>query len=528
VVDLLADSPTLLLFVVAALGFLLARIRFRGFSLGVAAVLFAGIAVGAIDPRLQLPEALWTLGLSIFVYSIGISSGPGFVASIRRRGVGANALVLGAVSLAALVALAGDVVTKLSGATITGVFTGALTNTPALAAAIESLKGLAGSGFDEVAADPIVGYSLAYPIGVLGPLLATTWLLARSTPAGPPALVTRTAVVERDDLPTLGELAGHDVTFGRLVRSGAIVPATPDLRPQPGDLVTVVGERALVAEVVARLGAESDEHAELDRHGVDFRRVVVSSRAVAGRRIGDLDVGETYGATITRVRRGDVDLLADPALTLELGDRVRVVAARDRMGAVSTYFGDSMRALGEVDVLTFSVGIAAGLLLGSIPVPLGGGNDFSLGFAGGPLVVGIVLGALGRTGPLVWQMPYTANLTLRQLGTIMFLAGVGTRAGDGFAATVANPDSLVILALAAVVTAVPLVLTLVVGLRVLRLSAPTLAGVLAGVCTQPAVLAYASEKTADDPEVNVGYATVYPLAMIAKIVVAQVLLALTY
>lgn len=527
-VDLLADSPSLLLFVVAALGFLLARIRIRGFSLGVAAVLFAGIAVGAIDPRLQLPEALWTLGLSIFVYSIGISSGPGFIASFRRRGVGANGLVLAAVLLAALVALGGHAVTALSGPTVTGVFTGALTNTPALAAAIESLHGLAGSAFEEVASEPVVGYSLAYPIGVIGPLLATTWLLSRGAATGPPSLVTRTALVQREGLPTLGEVAGHDVTFGRLVREGKIVPATPEVRPAPGDLVTVVGERALVDEVVARLGAESEEHAELDRHEVDFRRVVVSSRAVAGRHLGDLDMGGRFGATVTRVRRGDVDLLADPALTLELGDRVRVVAARDRMAAASSYFGDSLRALGEVDVLTFSVGIAAGLLLGSIPVPLGGGHDFSLGFAGGPLVVGIILGALGRTGRLVWQMPYTANLTLRQLGTVMFLAGVGTRAGDGFADTVANPDSLAILGLAALVTSVPLLLTLLVGRRVLRLPAPTLAGVIAGVCTQPAVLAFASEKTRDDPDVDVGYATVYPLAMIAKIVVAQVLLALTY
>jgi putative transport protein len=265
---------------------------------------------------------------------------------------------------------------------------------------------------------------------------------------------------------------------------------------------------------------------ELEREELDFRRIVVSSRQVAGRTLGELDLPERLGGTVTRVRRGDVDMLAVPELALELGDRVRVVAPRAQMAAISSFFGDSYRALRELDVLSFSVGVALGLALGAVEVPLPGGGSFSLGFAGGPLLVGLVLGALGRTGPIVWQLPHSANLTLRQFGIVVFLAGVGVNSGQAFADTIASREALGVLATAIGVAAAGAAVTVVAGIALLRLPLATLAGVVAGMQTQPAVLASAAEREQSDTELNLGYVTVVPLAMITKIVLAPVLLRL--
>lgn len=530
IADTLASNPVLLLFVVAALGFAVGGIRVGGFSLGVAAVLFAGIAVGAADDRLKLPDPIWVLGLALFVYTVGLASGPGFIAALRRRGLATNAVVVSAIAASALVAFASHHALGLSGPRATGAFAGGETNTPALAAALETLKGR--SGFDRLAAEPIVGYSLSYPLGVVLPLLVV-WALLRRERRRPgaraPALVVRTVLVERaaGTLDELRERHGGSVSFGRLKRGGELVVAVGTLEPVPGDLLSVVGTADEVDSVERELGRRGPEEIQLDRNELDFRRIIVSSHSVAGRRLGDLDLEERFEAAATRLRRGDIDLVADPELQLELGDRIRVVAPRARMREIAAFFGDSYRALGEVDVLTFSAGIAAGLALGAVTIPLPGDSSFTLGFAGGPLVVGLVLGALGRSGPFVWQLPYTANLTLRQFGTVLFLAGVGTRSGPAFADAVVKPSALLAVAAGAAVTGTALLILLVASTRLLRLPTQRLVGVLAGMQTQPAVLAHASEQLDDDRELLLGYASVYPVAMIAKIAIAQVLAGLT-
>ena len=528
-VHTLSDNPVLLLFLVIAVGFVLGRVRIAGFSFGIAAVLFAGLAAGAIDPRLMLPEPIWVLGLALFVYTVGLEAGPGFFAALRRRGVGSNLLVLGCLATAAAVAIAVGVgLLALSGAVATGIFAGGMTNTPALAAAVEAMKGIVPpADFDRLSSQPVAGYSLAYPLGVVIPLLAAYWLMRRQPAAAKPRLVTETALVERSDLPPLGEIReahhGH-VQFGRLRHGRTTIAAADRAVLSPGDLITLVGTPASVATVVEEIGTPADEPIDLDRHEVDFRRIVVSRKAIAGMRIEELDLQRRFDGTITRVRRGDTDLLADPHMVLELGDRVRVVAPRRRLPDISDFFGDSYRALGEVDVLTFALGLAAGITLGLIPFPFPGPGSFELGSAGGPLLVALVLGALGRTGPFVWQIPHGANLTLRQLGIVLFLAGIGTRAGQTFGTTIADSSAIAILAAGTLVTTASVVVALVVGLRILRLDSHTLAGVVAGIQTQPAVLAFATERTTAERDVNLGYASVYPLAVITKIVVAQVML----
>lgn len=532
--SLLRDDPLLLVFVVAALGYLAGQVRVAGFGFGVAAVLFIGLAFGMADPELKVPRALWTLGLVLFVYTVGLAAGPGFLAALRRRGVGANVVVLAAVMTAAAAVAAAGLAVGLGAEETAGAYAGGLTNTPALAASLEALKELEPEEtFDEASGRILVGYSLGYPLGVTIALLAVFAVVRRRGRREPAAasveIVVRTALVEHAGLGPLAELrhrTGESVAFGRVKRGDLLFVASDDVEPLPGDLLTVVGPATAVERMIELLGRESGERVELDRGDVDFRRIVVSHGALAGLTIAALDLQSRHGGTVTRVRRGDVDMVAAPDLVLELGDRVRVVAPPEQMTAIASFFGDSYRELRELDVLSFSVGVALGLLVGAVAIPLPGGGSFELGFAGGPLIVGLVLGALGRTGPIVWQLPHSANLTLRQLGTVLFLAGIGVNAGDAFGDTILSRDALGVIAAAVVVATSASLVTALVGALVLKLPVAALTGIVSGMQTQPAVLAYASEQQEDDTDVNVGYATVVPLAMTMKIVLAPLLLRL--
>ncbi len=535
-IELLVASPLLLLFTVAALGFLLGRVEIRGFGLGVSAVLFVGLGVGSLDPELRLPDFVVMFGLVTFVYVIGLTSAPGFFAALRRRGVQAALLAVGTLVLAAgLLAVLGPWL-GLPAPRLAGVFAGASTNTPALAAVIDALGGA------DAGAGPVVGYSLTYPFGVLGALLVialaprllgvdlTAEVVSPEDAPGVGARIeTRTVIVDRE-LPEMSvgflrERLGLHVAFGRVRRDGRVSVVTDAVVLHPGDRVSLVGEAAALDEAVAKLGTPTDEHLELDRSVIDFRRIVVSSARVVERPLAELGLDERFGAVITRVRRGDVELVPEQGTHLELGDAVRVVAPREQLAAVSRFLGDSHRALAEIDVISFSLGIGLGLVLGQLPIPLPGGGTFSLGFAGGPLVAGLVLGRIGRTARLVWTLPHAASLTLRQVGLVLFLAGVGTRSGWAFAQALREGHVLPVVALGALVTVVVALAVLYVGHKLLRIPAGLVVGMIAGIQTQPADLAFAIERTRNEVP-SAGYAAVYPVATVVKIVLAQLLLRL--
>lgn len=539
-VDLLVDNEFLLLFIVAGLGFLVGKVKVAGFSLGVSAVLFVGLAIGALDEDIRLPDFVYLFGLILFVYTVGLASGPGFVAALKRRGVRDNAFVLVMLSVAAVTATVIHLVTDLRHTFTAGMFAGSLTNTPALAAVLQyQTDHVAPAMLDSAVAEPVVGYSVAYPIGVLGMIIAIyvmqrIWKVdyaaeakqARDLGLGGEELVDvtiRIAGLAETTVAALLEDHGWRVLFGRRMRDGEIAVCTDDTKLRDGDLVSVIGVADDVDLVAATLGERTTEQLYLDRRVLDFRRVFVSSRHVAGKSIGELQLPRRFGAIITRVRRGDIDLLAEPNTVLEPGDRVRVVAPRNRMQDITTFFGDSYKALSEIDIAVFSLGIALGILVGMIPIPLPGGTTFKLGLAGGPLVVGLVLGALDRTGPITWQLPYNANLTLRQLGVILFLAGVGTRSGYAFASTLSEGGGLTILVGGAIITMSTAFLTLWIGHRFLHIPAGMLIGMLAGLQTQPAVLAFANEQAGNEMP-GLGFVTVNPVAQVSKILFAQVLI----
>lgn len=520
-VAVLVDQPLLVLFLVLAAGTVLGSLRLAGTTIGPAGALFAGIAASAFIPDLAtvVPPVLGTLGLALFVYTVGLAGGPAFVAGVRR-GAPAIATTTGVYVLVAVVGwLVGGWI-GLSGPDVAGVYAGTGTNSSGLAAAIDAADSTV----------PAVGYAIAYPFGVLGALVAIPLALRRSRrrptaedthPPQPADYLT--CLVARDDLPEITALLrfrGEQLVISRVRRGGSDHTPDPDERLRPGDLVTVIGTADAVRAFAAWVGEPTDEDLVLDRRWLDVRRVVLSNPRLAGVTVGELDL-DRFDAVAGFVRRGDVDVVARDDLAVELGDRIRVIAPRDRLAEVVTYLGDSERAVVVADPIGFSVGLALGLLVGLLAVPLPSGT-VTLGPAIGPLLVGLVLGYRSRTGRVVWQLPYATNQTLRQLGALVFLGVVGLGAGPDLASAVATTQGLLLSGLALLLTALTCT-GLVLGARLLGAGGPRVAGTLAGGQGQPAILAAALDRTGGDDRVALTYALLFPPAIVVKIVAAQVL-----
>ena len=518
--DVLSSSPLLTICVVLALGTLLGAVPFGPVRFGAAGALFIGLAFGALDPRLGENLALvQKLGLALFVYTVGLAAGSGFFRDLRRQlPLMAGAVVILAIAAGLMIAVGG--LLGIPAAVQAGVFSGALTSTPALAAAT------AASGGDD---GPAVGYALTYPIGVAVTILVVSYTVGRKWRAkrDPESSASKGLIdisVEVQHPGPLREVPGFAdsaVRFSYLERDGNTRVAGPDEEFRIGDRVVIVGPRDAVQRAMDHLGHRVIRHLAEDRSDVDFRRFIVSRGQIAGRTVGELDIPGRFGGIVTRIRRGDLDLLAADDSILELGDRVRVVLPREHIPAVSALFGDSERQVSEVDALSLGIGIALGLLLGMLEIPLPGGVSFALGAAAGPLVVGMILGRLERTGPVVWGLPKPANLTIRQLGLLLFLAATGLASGQAFAAAVFTPLGARILIAGVVVVTVSAIL-FVVWARTIGVSGTRAAGALPGLVGQPAVLAYANERVTDE-RIDAGYAAIFALGIIAKILLVQVI-----
>lgn len=518
-VDILASAPLLTIMLVVGLGTLFGIIPFGPLRFGAAGALFVGLAFGALDPRLgENLSLVQSLGLALFVYTVGISSGSGFFRNLKRQ------LPLMAGAVVAIIAAAG--ITVLAGSLLgippavrAGAFAGALTNTPALAAAADR------AGND----DPTVGYALTYPVGVTVAILGVAVIMSRPwsgkhdpAPMAAHGLVDVSVEVSRaTPLSAVPGFLDDVVRFSYLSRKGATRVIAPDEELQPGDHVVVVGPEQAVRAAVQYLGRRVSDHLAHDRSTVDYRRILVSDPKVAGRTIAELDIPGRFDGVVTRIRRGDLDLLASDDEVIALGDRLRVVVPRGQLPAVSSYLGDSERRVSEIDALSTGIGLALGLALGLIAIPLPGGVTIALGAAAGPLVVGMVLGRLERTGPLVWGLPLSANLTIRQLGLLLFLAAVGLASGQAFAARAFTGLGLRVVLTGVIVVTLSGAL-LVLFARLVGIGAVRAAGGLAGFVGQPAILSYANSRVVDE-RVDAGYAALFALSMIVKIVVVQFL-----
>ena len=525
VTGFLVQFPVVTLFAVIGVGYLIGQIRFFGFRLGVAGVLFAGLAAGALGPEVALPSIVSSVGLILFIYSIGIQFGPGFQNPFRKGGYRDNLFCIAMLLTGAGVAVAVAVWQALPGPALAGLFSGALTNAPALAAAQEALRGHPND-------QPVIAFGIAYPFGVLGVMLSFQLYRAafrikpaKAEPADP--IEVRDFLVQNPGITgqRLADLLRihHDPGFviSRVQRAGETTLATADTQLALGDIVAVVGGPASLERALHLFGSPTDLHIEHDRAALDYRRVFVSRPAVVGKRIRDLNLQSALGATITRLRRGDLDIVPGADTRLEFGDRVRVLTAPANFPVIARFFGDSIRGTAETDFASVGLGMAAGVILGLIPIPLPGGTVVRLGLAGGPLIAGLVLGRMQRTGPVTWSIPLSANLTLRQIGLVLFQAGVGTRAGYGFLQTAGGSGGYMILA-GALITATVAWTSIVIAHRVLKLPFESVMGLASAIHTEPASLAYASLiSNSDAPQA--AYARVFPVCTVTKIVLAQLL-----
>ncbi len=523
VTDLLAEEPLVLLFTVLALGAVIGAGSIRGISIGPAGALFAGLGASALDDRLVIPSVVGMVGLALFTYCVGLAAGPDLQRSVRSSLplLGAVVILMGV--LAPLAGVIGNLL-GLGRAETAGLYAGSLTNTPALAAAQALVE-------PSEQSLPVVGYALAYPFGVLG-ILAAIVVLGRVVPDRPDAggeSELQSVTVHVGDgrgqlVSDLYEQYGGAVRVSRVQRGDRIFVPTREDRIEPDDLIAVTGPVGLAENVVISLGDRLSAQLTDDRSRLDFRRMVVSKPEVVGVPLWKLRLTAHHGATITRIRRGETDMLADLDTVLEPGDRVRVVAPPGRMADVARELGDNERRVSEFHPRGFSIGLLLGLLVGLIPIPVPGVGSIELGSAGGPLLVGLVLGWLERSGPLVWQAPHGVSFTLRQLGSLLFLGMAGTSGGAALRSALAGGDGLRPILAGVIITSLSAAVLIAVG-RWKQLGPAGTAGLLSGAHTQPAALAFAAERTSD-PQLDLTYALVLPVAMVTKILAAQLLILL--
>ncbi len=537
--QLFVENPLVLIFVVAAVGYLAGKVSFRGINLGVAAILFVGLLFGAAYPGVEIPSILFQMGLVLFVYSIGIGSGPAFFRSIRTNG--SRDIVFGIVMLtiSAAMAVALFYLFGLDRSTITGIYAGSTTNTPALAAVIEQINQNPNlSDPSSLAEKAVVAYSFTYPMGVMGSIIAILILerffkinydqekhALRSKYAVDQNLTSATIQITNPNSVdvSLRDLMAENkwnVVFGRYtVQNGEVLLPNWDTKFSVNDQVMVVGTREDIEGVIQKLGVEVESELAHDRSFYDVRRIFVSNPYVVGKSLAELNLDQKFNAVITRIRRGDVDMLAKGNTVLELGDRVRFVARREDLNKLSDFFGDSYYESSRLNLFSFGLGIALGLLIGTIPFSLPGGINFKLGLAGGPIVVSLILGALQRTGPIVWSLPYSVNVTLRQLGLIILLAAIGIQSGPAFVQSITGGAGILVFVGGVFISLLTAILTITIGYKLVKIPFTMLLGL---VSNQPAILEFALNRSKNNLPI-IGYTMIFPISLVLKIVYAQIL-----
>jgi putative transport protein len=539
----LEHNKLLLLFIVIALGYFLGKIKIKGFSLGIANVLFVGLAFGSLSESLALPDIVYILGLVLFVYTSGLQSGPGFFRSFNKMGITFNLAIIFVLSMSCILTLFLGKLLSIDASLLSGVYSGSLTNTPALASIVDTIKQLnidkTLPELNSILGKPIAGYSITYPFGVIGVILSMYFFkiifsinldkesikIANILGLGGENLdnkdirITSIDLINKKVSDIFLNQEFSDIIISRIKKKDNVQIVNGSTVLEENDIITLVGSISTLNKYKTYFGEEISSDLSTDRAFLDFRRIFVSSKKVIGLSIRELDLHKKFNATITRLKRGDTEIVPTNDTILESGDRIRVVTTREDMDKVSHFFGDSFQSLSEIDYISMSLGIALGLLLGEVPIPLPGGSSFKLGVAGGPLLVSLLLGYLERTGNIVWGMSYNANLTVRQLGVVLFLAGIGLKAGYSFGDNLAKYGAVLIL-LGACITLFNTILMILLGRYILKIPYPLLMGVISGMQTQPACIAYVNGEVKNSVP-NYGYSLVFPIAMITKIILVQ-------
>ena len=518
--DIVGSQPILALFLAIGLGYLVGQINIFGFSLGVGAVLFVGLAIGALAPKAQITGPISLIGLIMFLYGIGILYGRQFFEGITgAAGRKYNLLALIAVVAGLLVALGfGQAFGIKIGHTL-GLFAGSMTSTATLQAALDVMKN----------SDPSIGYSVTYPFGVIGPILCIYFMTQLVRPKFPPKAqrfhMGEVTLGESYAGHTLAELTG-DLPAGvqvSVVRQDSrnTVPS-PDLVLRAGDgLLLVGGRQESIAEAANALGDMQKGRIVQDRSALNYIRVFVSKASLIGVPLSKLPLPAGIPLQILHLRRYDMDIVPTPDLTLEYGDRVGLVVPPDRQEEVRRHFGDTVKSTAEFSYISLGIGMVLGIVLGLIPIPIPGIGKVTLGITGGPLIVALILGRLRRTGPLIWVMPLPANIVLRNFGLALFLAAVGINAGQPFVKTVSN-DGLLLLLGGAVVLLSTVIIVLAAGYYLLKIPFDDLVGIASGATGNPAILAY-STRMAPTERPDIGYAMIFPSMTLVKVIAVQII-----
>lgn len=518
--DLLGAQPILSLFLAIGLGYAVGQITILGFSLGIGAVLFVGLFIGGIAPKATIAGPIGLIGLIMFLYGIGILYGRQFFEGLRGPGRVYNLLAFAAVLAGLLVALLLGWVFGLRLGHTLGLFAGSMTSTATLQAALDV------TGNNE----PSIGYSVAYPFGVIGPILCFYFLTRRVKPVFPPKperFHMGEVTIERlpeggDTLGALMALLPADVQVATVRQEHHNRLPDPTLQLRVGDALMIAADRAeAIAETAALLGRLDPGRIAKDRADLSYQRYFVSKASLTGRRLDDLPMPAGTEIRILHVRRYDVDLVPSPDLMLEIGDRVGVLVPSDQAAVARAHFGDALKSAAEFSYVSVGFGMVLGVLLGLVPIPIPGVGTVTLGIGGGPLIVALILGRLRRTGPITWVMPLPANIVLRNFGLTLFLASVGINSGQAFVTTVASQGPL-LLVIGAIVLLTTVGIVLGVGHYVLRLPYDDLLGVASGATGNPAILVYAT-RMAPTERPDIGYAMIFPSATIAKVIAVQVI-----
>lgn len=534
----------LILSLVIAFGIMFGKIKVAGISLGVTWILFVGIVFGHFDLNLDehLLHFLKEFGLILFVYSIGLQVGPGFFSAFKKGGFTLNVLAVLVVFISVLITVALHFITGIPITTMVGILSGAVTNTPGLGAAQQANSDLNGIDAPEIA----LGYAVAYPLGVIGcilALLALKYLLHINTrkeeaeaeqglghlqelTVRPVSVEIRNEAVDGKTIKEIKPLLNRAFVISRIRHRDSeneveLVNADTVLHLQ--DQILFISNPKDMEAIIAFFGRQISAEWEQDKKLIS-RRILITKPELNGKSLAQLKIRNNFGASITRINRSGVDLVATPHLQLQMGDRVTIVGSELAVSHTEKVLGNSLKRLNHPNLIPIFLGIALGCILGSLPFMFPGiPQPVKLGLAGGPLIVSILISRFGPQYKLITYTTMSANLMIREIGISLFLACVGLGAGKGFVDTIIHEGGYVWIAYGAIITIVPLLVGGLIGRYAWKLNYYTLIGVLSGTNTNPPALAYSSELTSCDAPA-VGYATVYPLAMFLRVLTAQLLI----
>ena len=529
-IDLLKSSY-FSLFLIVALGFMLGRIKIKGLSLDVSAVIFIALLFGHFG--VIIPKELGNFGLVLFIFTIGIQAGPGFFDSFRSKGKTLIILTVLIILSAGLTAVGLKYAFDIDTPSVVGLIAGALTSTPGLAVAIDSTNSPLAS----------IAYGIAYPFGVIGVILFVK-LLPKIMHVDLDKEARRLEAERRGSFPELGTCifrVTNRAVFGRTLAqinaramTGAVVSRVKHeekiLMPtagtllQEGDYVQAVGSEESLQQFAVLVGERREGELPLD-HTQEIESLLLTKKDMINKQLGDLNLQRNFSCTVTRIRRSGIDLSPSPELELKFGDKLMVVGEKEGLRGVARLLGNNAKQLSDTDFFPIAMGIVLGVLFGKLNLSFPGGLSFSPGLTGGVLMVALVLSAVGKTGPVLWSMSGPANQLLRQLGLLLFLAEVGTSAGKNVATF--EESGMLLFGVGAAITLVPMLVAVLVGRLVFNISLLDLLGTITGGMTSTPGLA-AADSMVDSNIPSVAYATVYPIAMVVLILFIQIIASAVY